>query len=492
MSNIRLIRTGGTISAFRAPKDGLIDISADTLVPLAKELGYDVPETKAYFGDSIGLNFGFSWAGDVLTNMQQQLHYINMLQEAMAALDVGDTPVICGGTDSKSWYATMLTKDLKRRGYLAENSRQKIIFLSSMKRPDENEKLVKDILQCGIVLAQQAKLSGGFAVSAENPEGTRFIVHDVDNDFTKISAHMTNAFRSGGLVGHVVNGTFEPDPDYVPPKLDKRLRDKRDDLKRYSYAHIAPPLISGKNVASVIAYLKAVSASDPPFNGVIIEGLPADNGARVDIKDYFELIETVRKLTDHDMRVVICKPRRYDAKSDSMREVDDQIWRNNRLLDQLTENGAEIVKGLPKDVYLDMMFTTPQYTRPLEQEKSKTDKHLHHFHVRYVPDLSVMTRGIDAVATLAKEITLFVLPDGTAPSVFYDEIEKHIENGVKINRTFEYVGAKYKGDDGKLFIESINTKSDYRIARRFCKNIPIAPMNDLPPHALAASQGHKR
>jgi len=412
-------------------------------------------------------------------------HYKELLKSTMKVLDAGETPVICGGTDTLAWYATMLTKDLIRRGYLGEDSGQRVIFLSSMLSPtDDLGKLhVERILKAGKFLCNNPPLaknghplSGGFAICAEKENASKLAVHDVLNDFDKVSSEQVHAFRSNKLVGHISGNNFKPDPNYVPPK-------RQEPTDERGYLRIAPPLLGGQSNQDILAYMKAMDHAFPPFKGVIIEGMPSSGELSKgrEFKERVEILQTVAWLRRKGISVTFCLPLRFDSDEKAMLPLSDFYTniakkRNNGLRSELETAGAEIVPGVVKDVYINKILAAPMIIAPAKEKTSTfpaelkergvfesvarqkkapsypVHKGIMDISLRYVPWMKVMEKGIDQMAPLASRLRFSAMPHNVMPDNLYPVMLQHSKD-TQYQAAFEYNGTPYVTEHGETKIE---------------------------------------
>ncbi len=430
MTQPRLILTGGTLSS-SLNAEGLLVPSGESLDAMASEIGFK-RSVKPYIIDSIDFD---------ITE-----HYPKLLAAARDALDAGDTPVVCGGTDTLTWYSTLLTKDLMRRGYLKDGSDQEVIFLTSMKSIEEAPELVKGILSAGKVVAEQRNLSGGFALSALGTGGKRVDVHDVTDQFDKISAKLINALRSNGPAAFVSGGHISFPEAYTPQKSSPTT-------DKTTYARIAPPLLREHDSEAIIAYLRRLGVSEKPYDGVIIEGL----SERIHKTDKQNLPKIVKALTAAGTRVMFVNPVRYDNSVHSMTPVlKGTNWDNDKweLKKALVEAGAEFATGLPKDIYIDMMLgtapghanqiTEPEALRPLRNQKVMG--------LRYVPDAALMSDAVDTLAPKVKAMVFSALPGSVMPDAMLPALLRN-QDSTRYHSTFEYTGNEYIGQQGEEILE---------------------------------------
>lgn len=442
----QLILTGGTLSASRNA-DGLLVPSADSLNAALERAGFD-PKTAArpYVIDSIDFDIGE--------------HYPKLFAAALAALEDGKTPVVCGGTDTLAWYSTLLTKDLQRHGKLQPDSNEKVIFLSSVKSFEDAPSLIEKILKAGELLSRQ-NLSGGFAVGAENKTGDRMVVHDVLKHFDKVSSSSSfvNALRSDVPAGYIAGGSFTLNEAYTPPPA-------LPVASKCGLARIAPPLLINHDSEMLLAYLKKIGQVKPPFDGVVVEGLP-DKYPLLHSGDQHRLVETVKWLKGSGTRVVFCNPQRFNDETLSMQPViNAQNWNHpiTGLAKALADAGAEFRTGLPKDMYLDMMLTTIPENHVSLPVPGNTIRNQKTLGIRYVPDIAAMNAGIDTLAPQIKNLVFSALPHNVMPDSMYPVLMKH-RPATKYQATFEYNGSEYVGSDGEIFVEG-QEKNPYQSGQR--------------------------
>jgi hypothetical protein len=416
-----LIFTGGTLTSVRDPKTGHVKPDdTQKLRALAQKSGFDLSLSQTpYIIDSIDFNIGIEYPEAKV----KYPDYDRLLAATEEVLKHGDTPIICGGSDTEIWYSTLLTKDLMRRGYLQPDSGQKIIFLSSMRTFEKAPELVEKILKAGKLLSAQ-NVSGGLALSPENEEGTTFSVHDVCNHFDKISPTRIDAFRSAQPVGMIENGKFSENPQYHTPRSFPK-----SDLR--TLARIAPPLIAEQSSKAVLAYMKTIGEAEPPFDGVVIEGIPSN------AKDGALLVQMVDWLDQQGVHVMFCNPVRFNGKE--MAPVDkDPRWDEKGLTNDLKRAGAQFITAVSKDAYLDMLLTTPRRESnriaPLHLTDEKTGLELTipkqaKMEIRYVPDAATMRHTIGKVAEVANKMVLRALTNAVVPDSLLDTARAYSGHG---------------------------------------------------------------
>jgi hypothetical protein len=422
----RLILTGGTL--------GMRETKAGTLVPAPELL--DKPAAEAGFKnikkfipiDSIDFNVS--------------KHYSEWRQEVQDALEHGETPVICGGTDTIVWYSTLLTKDMMRRGYLQPGSHQKIVFLSSMTTYEANPELVVKVLRAGKLLAEQPDLTGGFAVAAETKDGQIFAVHDVLNHFDKIGHEIFKSLRSAGNAGMIVGNTFAKTA-YAKPPTPKPT-------DKHRIGHIAPPLLrKQKDSNAVLAYMNMIANAEQQFDGILIEGLPAAEKGKTRLLP--QLISVIERLRTQGIHVTFCNPVRYDPTTETMLPIINPAeWANDPARKPLETAGAMFATGLPKDVYIDMALNQPDF----EQQRYKPPTHVKTapqeiLGIRYVPDAVIMNKSLEAIAPQTANLVFSALPNNEMPAMVAEAGLEKFKKDRKYFSTFEYNSLSYRGDDGK-------------------------------------------
>src|SRR5690606_2206696 len=133
------------------------------------------------------------------------------------------------------------------------------------------------------------------------------VVHDVLDHFDKISSCLTYAFRSKSPVGYIVGGNFHPNsrtestPHTAAPSSGTPSRNAR----------IAPPLLKHSSIEHILNYMQAIGQAEPPYDGIVIEGLPPRRAPYVQYGDRSppersKLNATVRWLNQRGIPVVFC------------------------------------------------------------------------------------------------------------------------------------------------------------------------------------------
>ena len=460
----QLLFAGGTICCAKNDK-GKLQPDAARLLDYINKADFDVESIVYPFGkegdphhiiDSINFDIGE--------------HYVKLRDAALESLKQGKTPVICGGTDTLIWYSTLLTKDLKRMGWLAPHSGEKLVFLSSMKSVQEDGAHVQAILHAGKVLADQ-NLSGGFALCTENEDASKLTVHDVLNHFDKISAVAINPFRSEVPVGYIEGRVFEPTKGAYKPPPEPELVNGRHSPVVQPHARIAPPLLLGSDGEMLLRYLKTVASANPPFDGVLIEGFPKQdrsptNGV-LNKSDRPGLIKIVKQLRAQGVRVVFCNPIRYayDSHNDSGR-MEPVIQQSGQWppkagsmsswVGGLIEEGVEFVTTMPKEAYLDMTLHQPTHITAKPQritglQPRHPDRKLKTLALRYVPDVDIVKHAIHSLIPELDEKTgmlgFSALPHNVLPDALADTLKEYDCGKDKRKRfgvTFEYAGNRYK------------------------------------------------
>lgn len=430
MAGLHLILTGGTLSAVRNA-EGLLVPSTDTVQALAASLGYhDI--VKPYTIDSIDF--------DVC------VHYPILRDGIIAALEKNLTPIICGGTDTLSWYSTLLAQDLLRRGYLLPGSGQKIIFLSAMRTLQDAPELVANILRAGLIVAADTRFEGGFALSAKSLTDPTLDIHDVTNQLDKISAELLNAFRSHAPVAYVKYGDIIWNRNYQRPPIGM-ARDAEH------YARIAPSLLRGQNLQALLTYLECIRLNANSFDGALIEGLPL-NLDKAAIK---QLSEATAPLTNIGKYITFCNPVRYSNELECMLPVTDETEWNNKthsLAKILDSRYVQFVTDLPKDAYIRMMLDTPTTTQSAPSHDATYKGVRQKFMgIRYIPHHEIMTALLADAAHAAENILFSSLPGGVMPSAILPVLEQHAAN-TRFWSMFDYEGNRYVDFDGRTFVES--------------------------------------
>jgi hypothetical protein len=462
-----LVYFGGTLSSEPHPDTGLLVASANRILKhLAEEAGFDTEAAVPVKVDLDSIEFNIGYPHKFVK--ADDKHYPLLRDAVIKVLDAGDTPVICGGTDTKAWYTTLLTQDLMRLGKLPEKSGKKIIFLSSMKAPSVDpgpaQDFVRNILRAGKWLAEhdvplpdQSLLTGGFALSSKNESGTEFTVHDVTNKLDKIAHEAVDAFRSDCPVG-TINGGITFNPHYHAP--DRRIPEIAT-VSKAPYARIAPPLTGGQGSGAMIAYMEAMNGMAQPFDGVMIEGIPSAEDGTLRGGDRDKLLEAVQALKQRHIRVVFCAPQRFKADAEVNGE---EHWMNpvypdrsqSELAKDLKKAGAEYMEGLPKDVYLHMLLTTPNLPRrisdglvaaPPHDVPSRTGKKHYQqeaMKIRYVPDIATMAHAVAALEKKAEFIEFSALANSVLPKTMTQVVTPFIKGEQKrFFRRFDYDGTTH-------------------------------------------------
>lgn len=444
----QLILIGGTLCSSRNDS-GLLEPSVRDLIGPLESAGFTDTESIIRLFNIDSINF------DIDT------HYIPLREAALNVLKAGKVPVICGGTDTLAWYSTLLTKDLMRHGWLQPDSGEKVIFLSSMISLEDSPEHVRKILEGGKLLSTQ-HLTGGFAVCAEHMSGDVLAVHDVLNHFDKVSSSLTNAFRSRAPIGYIIGDTFTRNEGYQSPPVTISAS------RGHDFAHIAPPLLRGHDGKAILAYLDALSKHQPPFDGILIEGMQGvtDANVRMHARDYQRLITMIRWFKESGSRVVFCNPMRFDDRSLSINPaIQASMW-DTPVKGQakgLADIGAEFKTALPKDAYLDMMLTEPgvrsTVSLPASTREPTRQKQLG---IRYVPHIPIMENAINALAPAAKTLKYSALPHRALPdtvTTVIDANEHKWGTGRKI--VFEYDHTQLVAENGALVREG-NQRNPYK------------------------------
>lgn len=431
-----LILTGGTMTS--EPNEHGLLIPSANMDAAINNAGLDSKKAvRPYTIDSIDFNISE--------------HYPLLRDAVIKALEEGHTPIICGGTDTLVWYSSLLTHDLMRRGYLQEDSGEKVIFLSSMKSLKEAPQHVENIIKAGNYFST-LDLSGSFAISADTDEADRFTVHDVINNFDKISGELTSAFQSKCAMGylHLNNNDFSFHPILSYHKPQSPHTPLAEGLQR-----IAPPLLSGHNSEAMLSYMKAMMCANPPFDGIIIEGFPLIT-SKIFTRHLNELVETTRQLTERGIRVIFCNPVKFNNTSLKMEPLvsSDRVSSpSGQLETKLIAAGAEYIKSgtIARDTYIEAMLDRPQWPAnekmdPFPQlTKELTQKELK---IRYIPDTSIMKSAIDALMPCTKNITFYALPHGVVSARI---IPKPTGNHrPHLHTCFEYDGNTYHTPAGAI------------------------------------------
>lgn len=411
----QLIVTGGTLSATRNAH-GHLAPSAGGLDGMAAEAGFTSP-LRPYVIDSIDFDIG--------------LHYPLLRDCAFKLLREGRTAVIAGGTDTLIWYATLLTRDAMRHGFLTQGSGQKLIFLTAMRSLEDAPGLVRAMLRAGMLMAQDTRLSGGYALSARDMQGSIIDAHDACRDFDKISARLIDALRSRLPAAYIHNDALHVTPAYTP--LPQPV------AHAGTYARIAPPLLRGNHPAVIRA---CIAALHPHYDALLIEGMPEDTDALTNI------------IQSSHAQIIFCNPVRYDNSSQSMQALySEEAWQSTIThADALRRTGARFATGIPKDMYLEQMLAPPP--RSSNPAPTTTDSARHEvIALRYVPDCGIMQSAIALLAPLAKNLLFSALPGSVMPDALLPALKAGAAH-THYWSSFEYTGNAYVDFDGTAFIES--------------------------------------
>ncbi|MFO0389693.1 MAG: asparaginase domain-containing protein [Alphaproteobacteria bacterium] len=427
MAELHLILTGGTLSAVRNA-EGLLVPSTDTVQVLAASLGYhDI--VKPYTIDSIDFDIC--------------VHYPILRDGIIAALKNNLTPVICGGTDTLSWYSSLIAQDLLRRGYLRHGSGQKIIFLSAMRTLQDAPELVANILRAGLIVAADIRFEGGFALSAKSLTDTTLDIHDVTNQLDKISAELLNAFRSHAPVAYVKYGEILWNQNYQQPSIPVVRRENH-------YARIAPSLLRGQNLQALLTYLECIRLNATSFDGALIESLPLN-------LDSAALKAAITPLINAEKYITFCNPVRYSNELECMLPVTDETEWNNKthsLAKILDSRYVQFITDLPKDAYIRMMLDTPTNAQSAPAHDATYNGVRQKFMgIRYIPHHKIMTALLTDAAHAAENILFSSLPGGVMPSAILPVLEQHAVN-TRFWSMFDYEGNRYVDFDGRTFVES--------------------------------------
>lgn len=429
MSEAVLIQTGGTLSSTRN-QQGLLTPTHNLLDALAAEIGYH-NNSKPYTIDSIDFNI--------------TQHYPLLLETTRAILEAGNTPIVCGGTDSLAWYSTLLTHDLKRNGYFQVGSGQKIVFLSAMRTLHDAPELVRNILRAGLSLANDADYEGGLSVSAKSLDDYTLDVHDVTNQLDKISAELLDAFRSHAPIAHIKHGELRYNAKYEKPEnviADNGL----------AYACIAPSLLKGYTAPALLAYLTCFASADTPFDGLLIEGLPI----RFTDHELEQLGHLIRTIHNCGMQITFCNPVRYSSEFGCMLPVTDTvIWDKTvaALRAAIQEFNVRFTTMLPKDEYIRMMLSIRPRTKNDRHNAATTTARHKFIGIRYVPNLEIMHSAISLLAPMAENMLFSSLPGGVMPSAMLPLLQQHTLT-TRFWSMFDYEGSRYVDFNGRMFVES--------------------------------------
>ena len=449
---LKYVVTGGTLSSFRDDEGKLVPSKEGALKQLeSMGIGRDDIKTPLII-DSIDYDIS--------------KHSKILLDTAKQVLDDGDTPIFCGGTDTKIWYSTLLTKQLQQQGYLKEGSGQKIIFTSSMFSLEAEPEHVRKILESANAVAEEESLAGGFALSAERKDADTIDVHDVSASFDKISANMANAFRSEAVVGHVRNATH----------LNLTLEENRPSVKPLapkdaggSLSRIAPPLLMGHDSRAVIAYLNTVGTAKPRYDGVVIEGLPGytKNGmGRLYDNDTKPLIDTVKWLKEQNIQVVFNNKLDFNAQTLRLEPViPEEKWEKSQsaLVRDLKGAGAEFTTGLTKDAYLNLMLSGAHAnSEQLAAPEAGPNVKQKVIGLRYVPDQEIMHQAVNDLEGVVKNIVFSALPNNILPEHMNEVASKHKKT--KFYSAFAHNGKNYVSGSGEAFREVPKANKSYAAA----------------------------
>jgi hypothetical protein len=122
----------------------------------------------------------------------------------------------------------------------------------------------------------------------------------------------------------------------------------------------------------------------------------------------------------------------------------------------LKSEGAEFVTGVPKDVYIDAMLTTPIQEHPSFPNDPLPLQKQPRFNIRYVPDADLISSTIDAMFShgevMVDHMHFSALPNGSMS----DNIAPVLDDRIKFSSGFTYTDRLFVDDDGTPVHEHID------------------------------------
>ncbi len=432
---------------------GLLVAKNDTLHEFIERSGFSKERVVIPFTiDSIEFSF--------------EKHYPAFLDSVKTALDNADNVIFLGGTDTLQFYSTLLVKDLRRQGYLAEEGGQKLLFVTSMHSVEDDREHVRKLIE-GAAVMVDSNLTGAFSLSAKEKQADTIIVRDVEDSFIKISAELSDAFRCRAWVGVVRNGEFVSNQEYQKPPLTEKYPSNN------AYGHVAPSLIDDNDNNARITYLEKILQSDRPFNAVVLEGIPDNN--RIS-----ELAELVSQLKDRGTHVIINNNVVHHDDNDTIApKIDVGKWSSSvrgGTVGMLKDAGADIWQKSPKDAYLDSVLL---FNKPLSPNNNvayhPSHKGVEQITIRYVPFEEAFRSGLDMAAETADIVRVGTLPGRAIPKRHEKELMALADEG-RLKVFYYYDGQNRTDEGGRKFVEGTKP-NPYDVAIKFPEHTADLPQN---------------
>lgn len=284
-------------------------------------------------------------------NFDTDEHYQALLERSVACLSgqSGYTLVITGGTDTKEFYSSILSKDLARRGHLNKN---KVVFASSMISFEDSPVHVGKLIKAVTLMADQ-NMTGAFALSAMDKSAETIDVFGLLGSSIFKTSHTIGMAFAGSMKAGVIEGDrFTKHPDLVE---HKQTTDTFSGATKFN--KICPPFITGNDIEAVTCGLEQVLTGNA-FDGVVIEWNPSWISNDTRKKEKF--IQTVSALTDHNVSVTIVNDKKYHSIKGSVAPSDEVMWGNSGFHDALQQAGASCVVCPTNFAYTDELLRQKQ------------------------------------------------------------------------------------------------------------------------------------
>jgi hypothetical protein len=375
-------------------------------------------------------------------------HYLKLRQEVMGIMKEGHTPIVILGTDTLDFLAPLLSMELSGRGYLENNT---IIFLASMIPFEEDPAHVAHLMQAAMEV-QSHRLPGSFALSAKTQDAKNILVHDVLNQFMKVSMEQTDAFRSREVVGMVTEkeGFQLTDMSYGSkihylPKNDEG-----------TLATVAPPMLIKQSLDTATAYLQM-------FNHEHVVFEMANDTASFDKEESDRFFREINARAHRGLATIAVNPDLYCPQKKRMQSMVKQtVWSKTAFVKEMTRAGGVVRSKIKTtDAYIEAMLLMGAYSMHTMERLSKgygVDVRLKYappekintpikenFTIRYTPQDAAFNRLLKKSGAVAKKLTILGLPGGAVPIRHMQPLEALVESGehIEFGQPLHHVNYNY-------------------------------------------------
>ena len=294
-------------------------------------------------------------------NFQFDIHYSQLKNSILEALQNTGAIIVIGGTDTVEFYATAIALDVDIKNAIKN---KKILFINSMRSFGNDPKYVTKIFDNSIGFINSKEIAEGvFVFSVVDRDVSKIDVHDVTNNFVKITSYSDNAFRSNYKFGSMIDGKFVANTCFKTRPICYQAENLS---KNANFLKIAPPLLADNDPETVIDYLNVNIDYD-----VIIEWSMRLSDA--DPQQHERICKAIQEKKAQGQYTYIVNNYRYNVGKGSFEYQMDTEQFNSSIIEKLRLAGGCIVnkqeKGI-KDVFLEASFRV----RELGQEKISDTK----------------------------------------------------------------------------------------------------------------------